>query len=58
MKKVLEENAADARAATDEKSVTTISGRAMRPLYRPEDVADVDYRTLPRAFHYLFAGAG
>ncbi len=43
MKKVLEESATESRPAAEEKPVTTISGRAMRPLYRPEDVADVDY---------------
>ena len=43
MKKVLEEDATESRPAAEEKPVTTISGRAMRPLYGPEDVADVDY---------------
>jgi methylmalonyl-CoA mutase N-terminal domain/subunit len=43
MKKVLEESATESRPTAEEKPVTTISGRAMRPLYGPEDVADVDY---------------
>ena len=44
MKKVvLEETETDVRAAASARPVTTISGRPIEPLYRPEDVADVDY---------------
>lgn len=45
MKKVAaEENVAQAPAAQkSERPVTTISGRPIRPLYGPEDTADVDY---------------
>ncbi len=43
MKKVLEESVSEPRPADAERPVTTISGRPMERLYRPEDVADVDY---------------
>ena len=44
MKKgVLEETETDVRATGSARPVTTISGRPIEPLYRPEDVADVDY---------------
>ena len=42
MKEVLEENAPAASPAA-EKTFTTISARPIEPLYRPDDVADVDY---------------
>jgi methylmalonyl-CoA mutase N-terminal domain/subunit len=43
MKKVLEESETDVRTAEGARAVTTISGRPIEPLYRPEDVAGVDY---------------
>jgi methylmalonyl-CoA mutase N-terminal domain/subunit len=43
MKKVLEEAVTDEHAASGARSLTTISGRPIEPVYRPEDVADVDY---------------
>src|SRR6188768_3252522 len=44
MKKVLEEKpATDARPKERSGAFTTISGRPIAPLYRPEDVAGVDY---------------
>jgi methylmalonyl-CoA mutase N-terminal domain/subunit len=43
MKKVLEETAAGEPAPSGARSLTTISGRPIEPVYRPEDVADVDY---------------
>jgi methylmalonyl-CoA mutase N-terminal domain/subunit len=43
MKKVLEEIATDEGAPSGVRSFTTISGRPIEPVYRPEDAADVDY---------------
>src|SRR5512143_4024888 len=43
MKKVLEGEEAAARPAAAEAKFTTISGRPVQPVYRPADVADVDY---------------
>jgi methylmalonyl-CoA mutase N-terminal domain/subunit len=43
MKKVLEENETGVRTTEGAQPVTTISGRPIEPLYRPEDVADLDY---------------
>jgi methylmalonyl-CoA mutase N-terminal domain/subunit len=54
MKKVLEENAPAAPPAA-EKTFTTISARPIEPLYRPDDVADVDYdRDTPDPGRYPF----
>src|SRR6187549_1924355 len=43
MKKVLEEKAAEARSKERGGAFTTVSGRPIDPLYRPEDVAGLDY---------------
>ncbi len=43
MKKVLEESETDVRATESARAVTTISGRPIEPLYRPEDVTGVEY---------------
>jgi methylmalonyl-CoA mutase, N-terminal domain len=43
MKKVLEEKAAEARSRERGGAFTTVSGRPIEPLYRPEDVAGLDY---------------
>jgi methylmalonyl-CoA mutase N-terminal domain/subunit len=43
MKKVLEEKAPEARTRARGGAFTTVSGRPIDPLYRPEDVAAVDY---------------
>src|SRR5215213_8381673 len=43
MKKVLEEKAPEARAKGRGGAFTTVSGRAIDPLYRPEDIGGVDY---------------
>jgi methylmalonyl-CoA mutase N-terminal domain/subunit len=43
MKKVLEEKAAEARSKERGGAFTTVSGRPIEPLYRPEDVAGLDY---------------
>jgi methylmalonyl-CoA mutase N-terminal domain/subunit len=44
MKKVLEEKTVPERRATDRTApFTTISGRPIDPLYRPEDIASLDY---------------
>jgi len=54
MKKVLEENAPAAPPAA-EKRFTTISARPIEPLYRPDDVAGVDYdRDTPDPGRYPF----
>jgi len=42
MKKVLDEKASASRPATG-RDHTTVSGRPIEPLYRPEDVAGLDY---------------
>ncbi|MCG6924589.1 MAG: methylmalonyl-CoA mutase family protein [Acidobacteria bacterium] len=55
MKKVLEESAPPAPPDVAEKRHTTISGRRIAPLYRPDDVADVDYdRDTPDPGRYPF----
>jgi methylmalonyl-CoA mutase N-terminal domain/subunit len=43
MKKVLEEKAPEARSRERGGAFTTVSGRPIEPLYRPEDVAGIDY---------------
>jgi methylmalonyl-CoA mutase N-terminal domain/subunit len=43
MKKTVEEAPAVAETMRPSPSPTTISGRPIEPLYRPEDVADLDY---------------
>src|SRR5262245_54396217 len=44
MKKVLEQKKVPDRRVTDRTSpFTTISGRSIAPLYRPEDVTGLDY---------------
>jgi methylmalonyl-CoA mutase N-terminal domain/subunit len=43
MKKVLEEKAAEARSKERGGAFTTVSGRPIEPLYRPDDVVGVDY---------------
>jgi len=43
MKKVLEGVESAARPAAADPRFTTISGRPIRPVYRPADVADTDY---------------
>src|SRR4051812_28370951 len=56
MKKVLEENEAKpARGAERERTFTTISGRAIAPLYTPADVAGIDHGrdiAMPGQFPY------
>jgi methylmalonyl-CoA mutase N-terminal domain/subunit len=55
MKKVLEESAPPAPPDVAETRHTTISGRPIAPLYRPDDVADVDYdRDTPDPGRYPF----
>jgi methylmalonyl-CoA mutase N-terminal domain/subunit len=55
MKKVLEESAPPAPPDVVENKRTTISGRPIEPLYRPGDVADVDYeRDTPDPGQYPF----
>ncbi len=55
MKKVVEEGAAPAPPDVAPKRFATISGRAIEPLYRPGDVADVDYeRDTPDPGRYPF----
>jgi methylmalonyl-CoA mutase N-terminal domain/subunit len=43
MKKVLDGEESAARPAAAEARFTTISGRPIQPIYRPADVADLDY---------------
>jgi methylmalonyl-CoA mutase N-terminal domain/subunit len=43
MKKVLEESETEVRIKADARPFTTISGRTIEPLYRPSDVAGVEY---------------
>jgi methylmalonyl-CoA mutase N-terminal domain/subunit len=43
MKKTVEEGAAVAETVAPSRTHTTISGRPIEPLYRPEDVASLDY---------------
>ena len=43
MKKVLEEKESVPRPAVPDTRFTTISGRAIAPVYRPQDIAGVDY---------------
>jgi methylmalonyl-CoA mutase, N-terminal domain len=43
MKKGLEEKAPEARSRERGGAFTTVSGRPIEPLYRPEDVAGLDY---------------
>jgi methylmalonyl-CoA mutase N-terminal domain/subunit len=43
MKKTVEETPAVAETMRPSPAPTTISGRPIEPLYRPEDVADLDY---------------
>jgi methylmalonyl-CoA mutase N-terminal domain/subunit len=43
MKKVVEESASSAPPRKTEKRFSTVSGRPIERLYRPDDVADVDY---------------
>ena len=55
MKKVLAENAPATPPDVAKKKHTTISGRPIEPLYRPDDVADVEYdRDTPDPGRYPF----
>jgi len=55
MKKVLEEKAADAGKGPEARRFTTISGRPIDPLYKPQDVAGLDYgRDLADPGHFPY----